>query len=295
VQLIEGERAQETYRYLRIGLMGSAVLLVAAVILERLQVDCWQGSISAYYYTPARAVFVGTLVAVGLSLIVIKGTGAEDVCLNIAGMLAPVVAFVPTRNVGACFSIPPEPSPVRILDDPAGTEVLADWVIANVANNMWALIITGVLGLALSYILLAIKEGPVEALRVDEAGAVTRRSLLVAGAIIAVTALALWLWDGFAAQAHNFAAVGMFAFLAAASAINAWRERSGPYFWAYAGVAVLMVASAAIILGAAAWLGDRWDHSVLVLEAVEIALFALYWATQTKEHWTERVTPSPAR
>ena len=96
VESLEAGRAQKTYRYLRIGLIGAAVMLAAAVVIERWHVDCWQGSISAYYYTPVRAVFVGALVAVGLSLIVIKGEGHEDVYLNIAGMLAPVVAFVPT-------------------------------------------------------------------------------------------------------------------------------------------------------------------------------------------------------
>jgi hypothetical protein len=30
-----------------------------------------------------------------------------------------------------------------------------------------------------------------------------------------------------------------------------------------------------------------WAHWVLALEAVEIALFAVFWLVQTKEHWWE--------
>ena len=39
--------------------------------------------------------------AIGFCLIVIKGSTAwEDTCLNVAGMLAPVVAVVPTSDAG---------------------------------------------------------------------------------------------------------------------------------------------------------------------------------------------------
>lgn len=34
--------------------------------------DCWQRSISAYYYTPVRPIFVGGLMLIGFSLIVIE-------------------------------------------------------------------------------------------------------------------------------------------------------------------------------------------------------------------------------
>ncbi len=82
---LQERRVLETYRYLRIGLIGAAALLGVSVVIERLHTDCWQEAISSYYYTPARAVFVGTLVAVGLVLIVIKGREREDLYLNLAG------------------------------------------------------------------------------------------------------------------------------------------------------------------------------------------------------------------
>src|SRR5688572_22472438 len=110
----DDEAARKTYRYVRIGMVGAVVLLAGSVLLEQREVTngCWQTSISAYYYTPVRAVFVGVLMAIGLMLIVIKGNNElEDGCLNVAGMLAPVVALVPTSDHGRCWSIPPSPLP----------------------------------------------------------------------------------------------------------------------------------------------------------------------------------------
>lgn len=61
-----------------------------------------QGSISAFYHTPMRNLFVGVLVAIGSFLYLYKGfTSKENIALNIAGIFAVGVAFFPT-------SIPPE-------------------------------------------------------------------------------------------------------------------------------------------------------------------------------------------
>ncbi len=102
----------------------------------------------------------------------------------------------------------------------------------------------------------------------------------------------------------------MFAFLAAASGINAWRLKEGPrlffwrwnvldgkraFFWSYAAVAALMVLSPGVILLVAKLLEDDptpWGHAVLVLEICEIGLFTVYWSVQTKEHWYEEVIPA---
>ena len=93
------ESTTETYLYLRVGLVALAVFLGASLVIELAFGDSpWLGSISAYYYTPVRSVFVGTLSAMGVCLIAIKGRDRprEDLMLNLAGMCAPVVALVPT-------------------------------------------------------------------------------------------------------------------------------------------------------------------------------------------------------
>lgn len=57
---------------------------------------------------------------------------------------------------------------------------------------------------------------------------------------------------------------------------------SASYRNRYAAIAAAMVL-AAIVIGIAGALG--WDHWVLVLEATLISLFAVFWATRTKELW----------
>ena len=66
--------ARKTYRYLRIGMVGMVVFLATSLVIEAAKADCLQTSISAYYYTPVRSVFVGGMIAIGLCLIVIKGS-----------------------------------------------------------------------------------------------------------------------------------------------------------------------------------------------------------------------------
>jgi len=99
--------AVKSYRYLRLSIVVVVLALMASVVIERSHVSCWQESISAYFYTPVQAVFVGALVAIGVSLIAIKGsTDREDVLLNLAGVLAPIVAFVPTSPPArSCSSV----------------------------------------------------------------------------------------------------------------------------------------------------------------------------------------------
>ncbi|QIM20832.1 hypothetical protein G7075_06280 [Phycicoccus sp. HDW14] len=128
--------AVRTYGYLRLALAGLVLLLFAAVALEFRATgdDCLQTSISAYWHTPARAVFVGVLVTMGVCLVALKGnTPGEDIALNFAGMLAPGVAFIPVHDPGTCSSVP-----IQVSD--AGPAV---------ANNMQALFVLGAVALAI--------------------------------------------------------------------------------------------------------------------------------------------------
>lgn len=295
----EDVASRKTYRYLRLGILGAVVLLAAAVLLERSKVDpgCWQTSISAYYYTPARAVFVGALMAIGLSLIVIKGsTGWEDALLNVAGMLAPVVALVPIGNPGTCWSI--EPSPVPTVKNAAGDNVLADWVVRNIENNVQALLWAGFAGLLTAAIIAAVafavgaRRGERRSLadlwngpqRGTVISLVAVLAFLVAGAVLFAT------WDRFEENAHGLAAYTMFGCLAAAAADNAWECRKLDRRWyvrLYGLIAALMAAAALLVLV------KGWDHKTLVLEMVEIGLFASFWMVQTRELWHSTLRPKP--
>ena len=275
--------AIKTYRYLRISMVGAVVLLGVSILIERSNVDCWQTSVSAYYYTPVGAIFVGMLMAIGLCLIVIKGsTSWEDATLNAAGMLAPIVAVVPTTDVGLCWS----QSPGRLPVDDDGN--LSAWVTANVDNNITALLIAGIAGLLVAALIASIVTNNVKA--VAEVGdRATRLGLLAAMVFLLSGAVLFVVWDDFNTRAHGIAAVLMFLFLALAVGSNAWDRRGEPaprtYFWSYASIAGAMVVAPAVMYP----LGSGWRHMVLVLEATEISLFAIFWLVQTREHWGETV------
>jgi hypothetical protein len=90
-----------------------------------------QESISAYYFTPTHSIFVGGLVAIGVALIAVKGsTDLEDALLNVAGVLAPIVAFVPT-------------SPPRADDVCKATGFIGDNPKAMIDNNLLSFAIGG--------------------------------------------------------------------------------------------------------------------------------------------------------
>jgi peptidoglycan/LPS O-acetylase OafA/YrhL len=274
----------KTYRYLRMGMIGAVILLAASIALERSKVDCWQTSISAYYYTPVRAIFVGSMMAVGLSLIVYKGRSLwEDACLNVAGMLAPVVAIAPTTDVGTCWSVAPIPRPV----DEDGS--LADWVVTNIDNNFDTLLIAGGVGLILTAIITVVNNrnvlAPVKELE--------RGTHLALGCTAVGLLFAWWLsrnWSDFNTRAHGLAAVFMFIFLIGAiiaTAAEHWQERDQAWFRAYTAVVALMVLGGTLIPTTRIFA----EHTVFALEAYEITLFAVYWGIQTAEKWDEKVKP----
>ena len=91
----------ETYFVLRMVIAGGAIVLPPALLVWAL-LD-WRvammDSLSAFYFTPARSLFVGTLVAIGVALVAYRGyTRGENLLLNAAGVLAVVVALVPTAD-----------------------------------------------------------------------------------------------------------------------------------------------------------------------------------------------------
>ncbi|MET3861700.1 hypothetical protein ABIE38_002636 [Dietzia sp. 2505] len=91
----------ETYFVLRMVIAAGALLLPAALLLW-VALDpgvTMMGSLSAFYYSPARSLFVGILVAIGVALVAYRGyTRGENALLNGAGILTIVVALVPTGD-----------------------------------------------------------------------------------------------------------------------------------------------------------------------------------------------------
>lgn len=279
--------AVTTYRYLRISMVLLIVGLAGAVAYEAYEVagDCLQTSISAYYYTPAQGIFVGTLVALGLGMVVLKGnTDWEDILLNLAGMLAPVVALVPTPYRARCYSVP--------VDIKARS--------ANVANNVTSLFVVAVLAMLVTGLIAWHQARTREWTVASSVGAA------LAGAILLVAAGFFW-WDraAFLQRGHYVAAIAMFVCIVLVVLLNAGAygrqqeesHRPQPLnkpasVNRYLAVAVAMVVSS-VGMGLWRWLFG-WEHAVLWIEATLITLFAVFWILQTRELWSRVRRGGPA-
>ena len=272
--------AVTTWRYLRLAMIVLVVALLAAVLQEHAKAPggCWQQSISAYWYTPARGVLVGALIAIGTCLICLKGdTEVQDLLLNLAGICAPVVALVPTPDPGTCGSV---------LAGTAGRD-------PQVSNNVTALLTAGGLGLLVV--------GALTVARLVRRDRQRPGPLAIAGwgvvaAVYAVT-LAVFLaargW--FVASGHLVAAGAMFTFIFLTVCLTAvdfrtsrTARRGNRYTW----VAVLMALAAGVHVVLIVAL--HWDHWALSLETTLILLFALFWLLQTVELWNEGLRRRPA-
>ena len=242
--------------------------LSASVAVELLKVSpgCFQTSISAYYYTPVRAVFVGALLALGVCLICLRGsTDIEDLLLTVAGMMALVVAVVPTSQYKAsCTSVS---APIENAS-------------ANVANNVVALLI--VAGIAL------IVAGGV---LVFTASTLPARIGGTVGVVLWATALIVFLSarDGFVDHAHDVAAVLMFLCIVGAAVENAFDTRRVSLRPLYIGLAATMVA-ALVIIRVVGWV-TKWQYWTILLEVVVLALFVVLWLVQTADLWRWGIRP----
>lgn len=270
-----------SYRYLRVSVVALAFLLATSLALEIARRGGEElGSISAYYYSPARSILVGALVAIGPPLIAIKGRqGWEDVLLDLAGMVVPLVALVPSsRDLGA---------------DVCGPEVercIPPDLVPAVQNNMTALVVLGAAGLVFAWW---------SAGRRRDAATVV--GLLAATGLWAATTLWFWLGrDSFLANAHYAAAVVFFLLIAAVAFLNgqlAPRRRNVPlvaphrYGQAYrtiGGLMVLTILTAVVLYSGTRLIGlELWSSTTFVLEAVLMVLFVAFWVVQTVENWDE--------
>jgi hypothetical protein len=290
-----------TSRYLRLGMVLLVLGLAGSLFFELNRVHhynqvqhiepnwCLLGSISAYYYTPVHAFFVGGLVTIGVSLVAIRGnTTAEDLLLNFAGVFAPFVALVPTDTA------PKDCQPVL---DTTNREL-------NIANNVGALFVVaagallaiGILGV-LGYLQKFSNKPP------------DRPSLAAYLIVLAFYGVALGLFlaarGWFKSFAHPISAVTMFALLAVNALVNGYnlyvtRQHQDPAdqppkrvvsrFNTYTVVGLLMAIAAAVILFL---IRPHWHQWVFGLEATEIGLFAVFWLRQTIELWNEGLRPPP--
>ena len=249
-------------------------------------------SVSAYYYTPAQSLFVGSLIGLGACMIALRGTtDPEDVLLNIGGMFAAVVAIVPTARDRDFRTA------VRLCDVatdklPDGVDCLSVRALeaagrANVENNMFALLVLGGLGI-LATLAIVVRER-----HSGRHGRSTWLGILVA-VLVYGSAVVFFVTsqDRFIELAHYIAAVGLFVCILAVVVINArrqQRQQEGPPAEGespavlpknqYSVIALVMIGATGLLL-------VLWLTGVLTLFWLEIivaGLFAVFWTVQTFE------------
>lgn len=263
--------ARNTWRYLRLAMVAVVLGLGVSVVVELVKVSpaCVQTSISAYYYTPVRAVFVGALVTLGVCLICLRGsTDIEDMLLNVAGMLAPLVAFVPTPNyTRSCVSVP-----VPVED-----------VGANVANNVVVLLVVSGIALLIVGGVLVFTETTLPA-----------RLAGIVGALLWVVTLVVFLSarQAFLDHAHDVAAVLMFLCIVGAAVDNALDTRRRSLRAVYLALAAAMVAGLGII-ALVGWT-TGWRYWTILAETVVLTLFVAFWLVQTRDLWGDGIRPRAA-
>lgn len=262
--------AIKTLNYLRVAIVVLVAGLFLAIGYEWVIAPgrCFQESISAYYYTPVRGYFVAALLGIGVCLFCVRGnTDDEDGLLNLAGMFAPLVALVPTPSRGDCASV-------------LGTK---DGLEEQVANNVFALLCVGSVGLIIIAVMTVPRRGqlPLHA----KLGYATAAVVWIAMGIFYAFDL-----EGFVGAAHYAAAVPMFVCIVAVVFVNAFgykkktRATTSVLRNRYAAVAVAMIVTS-VLVGLGALLG--WKHAVIVIEVDLIVLFAVFWIIQTVELWGE--------
>lgn len=264
--------ALDTYRFLRGGMPVMILMLGTAVILERLHATCWQTSISAYYFTSAHSVFIAALCAIGAMLIVYKGSNdTEDVLLNLAGILAIIVAMVPTaRPVLLCGS-----ADLSIGDQSA-------------ILNAWAVTIALVASRAASWWMYRHTGTTPRRSTLGTAATWTQRAVLTTGVVTLVAAP-----DWFRSNAHEVAAVAMFSAIILTVFITAFvagnqDECKCPHLRRYQVIYQIISAAMVLTLVSVVVLHqvlDGFNHAILVVEAVLILEFGAYWVVQTIELW----------
>jgi hypothetical protein len=256
---------QRTYRYLRIATALTVVAIFVGVLAAVPAVG-WLPSISHYYYSPARTVFTGALVAAAVCLFALSGRGPSRALLDAAALFAPLVAIIPASG------LPGARAPQAAADE--------------VAVGLTTYLVIGVLvvavgaGLALT--------GEVE----RRAAALT---LGVSGGILVIVAIS---WavapEAVLRFGHVVAAVSFFALIAVTALVEALgpASRTLPR-WLRTAYIVLGAGLAVVLVATLLFSDERFypARPVLIGESIALVLFATFWVLQTAQNWRD---PNPA-
>jgi len=269
---VGGNDASMTAQYVRLVLFVIVVVLAVSILFTINRDDGFESSISDYFHTPARFAFVSSMFAIGVCLMVLySSVRLENVLLNIAGALAPIVGFAATTQATG-------------KKPPTGFDVITSQVDTFAEQTLPAYF--------LALVLFAFC-----VLRVHTENRV--RIFLRTFASVCVLAGLTWLcWNEHLGwllpgrrSVHTLAAIGFFVplialvFLTARSSGRKPPERvTGPYkpFY-YALSALMFVAGLFLLLDKTVIELEEehdWPYSVFIVEAVLIACFAAFWLAE---------------
>lgn len=267
-----------TYRYLRISIAATVVVIFASVAVAVTQVG-WLPALSDYYFTPARDVFVGALIAASLGLFALSGRGVSRALLDAAALFAPLIALIPTTLA---------PGTIARIVVPCRYRCFPPEYEAIVANGVITYLIVGTLTVGVVFLLAALKQVSLVAVSVS----------LTLGVIVLLTLATGWIFfrEFVLAQGHAIATVIFFTLFAAVAVREAFPRRGSPpsprlrvlyISIATALVAVLGVFTYAELNGTLERTDFPW---ALVAESAALALFCAFWIIQCVELWNE---PNP--
>jgi nitrogen fixation-related uncharacterized protein len=271
-----------TYRYIRLGIIGAIFAIFVSLVAFGTSTG-WPASLSGLYYSPGNTVFVGALFAVSFGLLALSGHSVEQAMLDLAGVVAPLIAIVPTAIAAGDV---PGFSP----DCPTDVPCVPDQFLPAIANGMVTFAVVGGTGVLLAVILAVVQ-------RTVSGG------LLVAVAVAAAIIAGMTLWwaldrESFVPSAHLVATAALLGFMALASIAAASASDAGSYRAVYAVIAILIVVSLLFIVSVTIFYLNGVDlveatgaPLILIGELIALGLFAMFWVTQTAQKWDE-VNPS---
>lgn len=292
--VLDDRAALNTYRTLRAGMVAIGLLLAVGLVVHVVRAGGrMPPSISAVFYSDdVRGLFGATLLAVGLALVAVAGRpGAENTLLDIAGIVIPIVGFVPTPIADPSCPVP-------------GRDCVPLALHAAIDTSMWAYLGAGAVA-------LVVAGWRMWAVRASTPWSPSARlGLAVLGALWVVYAgTYAFARDFFIQYAHYTSATSFFLLLIAVVWINGRNAlgRDGrvdisaaAFRRIYRTIAIIMLAAVAVGVVVFAVTGhqnavvdDRFPI-VFWIEAVLLALFVTYWVFQTVELWDYSVPPQVA-
>lgn len=300
----------KTHRYLRLSLVLIVFTLLLSVALQSIVVS-WEpllfgwrplSSISHAFYTPARDVFVGTLMAASIALLALSGRSRSTTLLDICAIFAPLIAIVPT-GIADTRAVGEIPCPTASECIP--TEYVGG---AKAGIAVYTVVVVVVV-----VTMAVIRRHPRTR---DTAGVAARGSArsatlvsiiaLVTAGTVTVLAFSPALKDGFpfnlwpVGSIHFAATLLFFGVFAAVPILHAGgpvepgetppspRQRA-IYRW----IAGLLIVDLVVLVAALLFRQVFGETPVVLIgEAVALALFAAFWWVQTFQRWDDPNAPS---